>query len=106
MSTRYLLPPSTEIGILAYHPEIAAALKLDTAGLKAELARGIHLAERAAIAENLARRADENRLEAESDVYRALLKVNRFVQNAEDTGLEQELVKLSEWIASTHHFAR
>ena len=24
------------------------------------------------------------------------------MQNAEDTGLEQELVKLSEWIASTH----
>ena len=90
------------LAILANHPEIAAALKLDTANLEAELARGIHLAERAAIAENLARRAYENRLEAESDVYRALLKVNRFVQNAEDTGLEQEFAKLSEWIASTH----
>ena len=90
------------LAILANHPEIAAALKLDTVDLTAELARGIHLAERAAIAENLARRADENRLEAESDVYRALLKVNRFVQNAEDTGLEQEFVKLSEWIAGTH----
>ena len=90
------------LAILANHPEIAAALKLDSAVLEAELARGIQLAERAAIAENLARRADENRLEAESDVYRALLKINRFVQNAEDTGLEQEFVKLSEWIASTH----
>jgi hypothetical protein len=90
------------LAILANHPEIAAALKLDGAALSAELARGLHLAELAAVAENLARRADENRLEAESDVYRALLKVNRFVQNAEDTGLEQEFVKLSEWIASTH----
>jgi hypothetical protein len=90
------------LALLAGHPEIAAALKLDPAALKAEHASGIHLAERAAIAENLRRRADEKRLESESDVYRALLKVNRFVQNAEDAGLEQEFVKLSEWIASTH----
>lgn len=90
------------LALLAGHPEIAAALKLDAAALTAEHARGIHLATRAAIAQNLERRADESRLEAESDVYRALLKVNRFVQNAEDAGLEQEFAKLSEWIASTH----
>ena len=70
------------LALLTSHPEIAAALKLDSAALSAELARGLHLAELAAIAENLARRANENRLEAESDVYRALLKVNRFVQTS------------------------
>jgi len=90
------------LALLASHPEIAAALKLDAAALTAEHARGLSLAELAAIAQNLERRADESRLEAESDVSRALLKVNRFVQNAEDAGLEQEFAKLSEWIASTH----
>jgi DNA repair protein RadC len=90
------------LALLASHPEIAAALKIDAAALTAEHGRGLHLATRSAIAQNLERRADESRLEAESDVYRALLKVNRFVQNAEDVGLEQEFAKLSEWIASTH----
>ena len=86
----------------AAYVQRVTALKLDAAHLSDELTRGLSLAEKAAIAENLRRRADENRLEAESDVYRALLKINRFVQNAEDTGLEQEFAKLAEWIASTH----
>lgn len=64
----------------------AAALEIDAAALTAEHARGLHLATRVAIAQNLARRANESRLEAESGVYRALLEVNRFVQNAEDAG--------------------
>ena len=90
------------LALLAAHPEIAVALKLDPTTLEAEHARGLVLADRAAIAQNLMRRADQNRLQAESDVYRALLKLNRFVQNAEDEGLAQEFLKLSEWIASTH----
>jgi hypothetical protein len=87
---------------LAAHPEIAVALHLDVAALKQELARGIHLAAEAEIAENLARHAQENRLKVESGVYRAILKLNRFVQNAESAELMQEFSVLSDWVASTH----
>jgi len=48
------------------------------------------------------RRAYENRLEADSDTMRALLKINRMVQASGDRTLMDRFQFLADWIAKHH----
>lgn len=85
---------------LAKHPAIATALKIDPEQLSRTAGDAAELNRLEASTHMLYRRAMENRLELESDLYRALLKLNRFVANADDRELEVEFAALAEWVAS------
>jgi hypothetical protein len=49
------------------------------------------------------RRAYENRLEADSEVMRGLLKIWRVVQATGDRGLRDRFQFIGDWIARHHH---
>ena len=87
---------------LKEHPEVAAMLKLDVEQIQRSFDEATALAGMEANVYNLYRRAMENRLDHESDVYRKILKINRVVQNADDPTLAADFKVISDWIASTH----
>ena len=91
---------------LSSYPDIASALRLDLPGLSAELLRSSELGEQEDIAYRLYRRALENRLSIESEVFRALLKLNRFLQSSEDEELQRDFADLAEWVAARTESAR
>ena len=92
----------TVLDKLSGHLDLVSALKIDLAHLKAQVEEARVLGDAERRAEALYRRAKENRMANESDVYRALLKVNRIVQNAGDPELEIEFKDLGEWVAGSH----
>ena len=90
------------LDLLEATPEIAKALKLDVDGLRDSLSQREELAHLEDTAYNLYRRATENRMRLDSEVYAALLKVNRFVQSVGDAGTQRDFSDLSDWISSSH----
>ena len=91
---------------LAEYPDIVSALRLDVAELEAALGQAAVLAEQEGIAFRLHRRALENRLCVESTVYRALLKLNRFLQASADEELQRDFSELADWVAARMEGAR
>ena len=91
---------------LASYPNIASALRIDLADFESQLQRVGELAEQEDIAYRLHRRAMENRLSLESELFRGLLKLNRFLQSSDDEELQRDFADLSEWVASRTEGAR
>jgi hypothetical protein len=87
---------------LRANPDVAKALKLDPDALDGEVAEAAKLDRPTAVAYQLYRRGYENAMELRSDVTRAVLKVNRFVQNAGDEELARATADISEWVSDTH----
>lgn len=85
---------------LRSYPIIASALRIDIPGYEADGARARELAQQEDIAFRLHRRALENRLCIESEMYKALLRLNRFVQSSGDGELQRDFKELSDWIAA------
>ena len=105
----YLKPPEgidrvgpTVVAYLQANPAVAAALKLNVPHLQDLLTQRTQLTGLEALALGLYRRARETRMEGDSDLYRAMLKVNRFAQNNEDTELEADMAALSKWVSDNH----
>ena len=46
------------------------------------------------------RRALENRLSIENEVFRSLLQLNRFLQSSADEELQRDFTDLAEWVAA------
>jgi hypothetical protein len=87
---------------LSRHAALAESLHIDAARLNAQVNEATALADLERRAEALRRRAFENRLANESDVYRALLKLNRVVQHSDDPELAIEFKDLADWVLATH----
>jgi hypothetical protein len=87
---------------LPRHTALIETLHVDPARVRAQVTEASTLADLERRAEALHRRAYENRLANESDIYRALLKVNRVVQNSDDPELAIEFKDLADWVASMH----
>lgn len=90
------------LAALGRHPSLAKVMELDPAKLEASFEEGRHLATLEAVAYDLYRRAFENRLEHESEVYRALLKANRVAHSLGQPDVEADFSALDAWISSTH----
>lgn len=91
---------------LGSYPDVASALRLELPELLAELARSSELGEQEDVAYRLYRRALENRLSIENEVFRALLKLNRFLQSSEDEELQRDFADLAEWVAARTESSR
>jgi len=96
---------ATTLDMMENTPQIGAALKLDAGKLRKQLESRAELSQYEATAFNLYRRAAENRMAADSDIYGAMLKVNRFVQNSGDAEYARDFAKLSEWVSAGHSHA-
>lgn len=90
------------LGALARRAALAKVLELDPAELEASYQEGRHLADLESVAYDLYRRAYENRLEHESQVYRALLEANRVAHDMGQPDVLADFSDLDEWISSTH----
>ena len=90
------------LNMLESAPHIGAALKLDAEKLRKQLESRAELTQFEATTFNLYRRAAENRMAADSELYGAMLKVNRFVQNSGDAEYARDFSDLSEWVSSNH----
>lgn len=85
---------------LQNYPNMTATLKLDLPQLDADFAAVCTLIEQEDIVFRLYRRAFENRLAKESTLMRAMLKLNRFLQNSDDAELVRDFAELSSWITA------
>ena len=85
---------------LRSYPDIASALRIDIPGYATDGAHARELAEQDDIAFRLHRRAMENRVYIESEMYRSLLRLNRFVQSSGDAELKRDFKELADWIAA------
>ena len=91
---------------LRSYPDIASALRIDIPVYEADGARARELAEQDDIAFRLHRRALENRMCVESEMYRSLLRLNRFVQSSGDGELQRDFKELADWIAARSESGR
>lgn len=87
---------------LAQHPELAKLARANVPRLETTLRESVAFAKDEAIIASLAERVKGARLEREDEVYRVLLRVNRLVQESEDSALQSEFAPLGEWIAAVH----
>lgn len=90
------------LAALARHADLARILQLDPAELQAGYEAGRHLADLESVAYDLYRRAYENRMQHESEVYRALLKANRVAHAMGEADVLADFAMLDQWISSTH----
>jgi hypothetical protein len=91
--------------LLEGSPAIAKALKLDVPELRARSAEHKDLVQFEGTTYKLYRRAATNRMAADSEIYSAMLKVNRFVQNCGDAEVADDFSELTKWIAGNHRHA-
>lgn len=90
------------LAALEHRPRFAAVLALDPKALAADFQQAEHLGALAEIAYDLYRRAFENKMALESEVYRALLKANRVAHSMGEPDVVADFAELDAWISSTH----
>jgi hypothetical protein len=95
-------PADAAIRYLKASPAIGVALKIDPEKLGVLLQERDRLEKLESTTHNLFRRAAENRMAADSDLYGALLLFGRFVRSTDDPAMARDLEELLNWISEGH----